>query len=125
MILAGRFSGPVDQYVSFDVLMVPGIRNECGRGGVAAVTVPGVVIGDGSCAWTGAVETAAEARSLARICSGVQHCDQVEQGGLCLTLWLVKYETHSGSDIFKSNGGQFRRQLHPNDHRVFRRRMFG
>lgn len=37
-------------------------------------------------------------------------------------MWLVEYESHSGSDIFKSNGGQFRRQLHPDDRRVFRRR---
>jgi hypothetical protein len=53
----------VDQYVSFDALAAPGIQKECGRE-VAAVTVPGVVIGDGSCAWTGAVETAAEASAI-------------------------------------------------------------
>ncbi len=63
MLNAGRFSGPVDQYVSFDALAAPGIQKECGRE-VAAVTVPGVVIGDGSCAWTGAVETAAEASAI-------------------------------------------------------------
>lgn len=66
--------------MSFDALAAPGIQKECGRE-VATVTAPGVVIGDGSCAWTGAVETAAEARSLARICSVVQHCDRAEQGG--------------------------------------------
>ncbi|MEV3974747.1 hypothetical protein AB0K68_42610 [Streptomyces sp. NPDC050698] len=53
----------MDQYVSFDALAVPGIQKECGRE-VAAVTVPGVVIGAGSCAWTGAVETAAEASAI-------------------------------------------------------------
>lgn len=41
---AGWFSGPVDQYVSFDALAAPGIQKECGRE-VAAVTAPSAVIG--------------------------------------------------------------------------------